>query len=197
MGDRRFSALEAERILARAAELSRQDEDAVLSATDLERIAVETGLEPAHVRRAISERDHAAVSVWLGAPATVELEEEVATPGRPDGYSERWIGSRTRVSIASQGGRTRVRIRARFGHWVGALFGGVGGGAGFGIGGPLFALVLVTSGSFLLATVAGLSAVLLAVGGARAIFGAMVRARLRRLEALMFDLAGEAGERGR
>lgn len=163
--------------------------DTRLSPQDLTAIASDVGLSVDEVRSAIGERDPVPEGSWfLGAPTVALLE---ATRPREDDASKidtflwraKSIGF-TRVAVTP----THVRVTARFAHLAGALFGGIGGGAGGGIGGPLFALTLVKTGSLALATLAFLSTAVLSLATARAIFRAIVRARLGTLRELLDTL---------
>jgi len=77
-GGRTFSDQEVGLILKRAAELQQRGPTGGMSAAELEQAALEAGIEPRHVRNAISELDHrdrSEPSGFLGYPTRIEFEQ--------------------------------------------------------------------------------------------------------------------------
>ncbi len=218
-----FDQEAVQRVLARAAELARTapataPKKVGLTLAELEAIARESGIDPAHVRAAAGELAVPAPSFGeklLGGPARIVRERSL--PGEADearlaeladrarqvvgdpGRVELRPGSltfttiaRTRpvlVTVLSRAGRTRVRVEIVLGPAIGGLFGGIGGGVGGGLGGTL-AGVLGGALHMPLLGLAGMAgSMVFAFLLARTIFGGVARRDVELAERLAGELA--------
>ena len=224
-GEKRYDEKAAAEILRRAAELERARAGGPvggLTRADLEKVAVDAGLDPAAVRAAIAEHERSGETLpgagLFGGPLSASFERELegeldeegveqvlASAQQALGMHGRWYRSgrlwswspegvtrQLRVSVEVQDGRTRLRLEERLGGLAGALWGGLFGGS-----------IGAASG---LALPIGLAA-LHSPSAALALFGAMMagsffltrhlfrsltRKRHREMQELADRLAGEA-----
>lgn len=156
---KRYDEKAVSQILRRAAELESGSEASGgggLSRADIERVAVEAGLDPAAVRAAIAEQgqDPEPAGGLLGGPLHVRQDrvingrldtdavEEVLElaqhelgmfgkwyrSGRIHSWSPKGVARRLQVRIQRSEARTEIRVEERLGPLAGGLWGGLFGG---------------------------------------------------------------------
>lgn len=216
---KRYSDKQVALILQRATEITAKEAPTSgFSLDDLERIAVEAGLDPAAVRRAAAEVDAGSVptSRWpafLGGPTRVlfeaRLDGELSAPAHerivellqrhlPAGTPS-VIGRTLTWQLANpQGRQVGVRLSSRDGFTtvrveepLGNLIGGIYGGVGGGVGGSLMPLLAIGA-SLALGPLAIAPALALGLVGSygltRSIYGAASRRRQAALQSLFDEL---------
>lgn len=185
---RRYSDKEVALILQRAAEMSQAKSTGGMTAAELERVALEAGIDPSAVRLAAEEvargeaRSGGLGEALLGGPVGLryvfELDGEIAEEHHEAllaavqrnldvngvlniaGRTFSWQSSSQNRSLLVQVAPVRGKTVVRIEERLGALLGGIYGGVGGGVGGSLAPLAGVGAG-FLLGPVGAV----LAVGG--------------------------------
>lgn len=215
-----FSEKEVALVLRRAAEIEASGTGAAgMTAADIEAVALEAGIQPDAVRRAIEEmrlepsspalallpppsrRAARAIPVELGREALGELVHSIEDRvGRPGSVSEalgtvRWTSTSgmwtTQVSIGSGPGETRIGVHERAADRERRLFHALPAGWG-----TLLAGAVAMSGVFplsalgLLGLLAGGAAAGFGIG--RTVFAMRSKASRERVERLAADLSEEA-----
>lgn len=216
--ERRYSDKEVALILKRAAEMSQAKSAGGMTADELERIALEAGIDPAAVRLAAEEvaRGEAKGGLGealLGGPTSLravfeldgELSEEhheallaavqrnVDAPGTLNvaGRTFSWHAAPQGRSLVVQVAPSRGKTVVRIEERLGSLIGGIYGGVGGGVGGSLVPLAGFAGAALLGPAGVVLGLLLSSLGtyaGTRAIFGSVARRRKKVLEALGADL---------
>lgn len=215
---RRYSDQEVGLILKRAAEMSQAKGAGGMTAAELERIAIEAGIDPAAVRLAAEEVARGETGgdtgeLLLGGPTGLryvfevdgELREEdheallAAVQRNVDasgsitvaGRTFSWHATGPNRSITVQVSPVRGKTVVRIEERLGSLIGGIYGGVGGGVGGSLAPLAGVGAAALfgpVGAVLAVAGALLGTYVGTRAIYGGVSKRRKKTLDALAADL---------
>lgn len=205
----RFSADEAQLILAGAGANQAQRERGTLSRREILEAAEAAGLDRVEVELAIAKQAMPPPDLLdriFGAPRYVCLELPGAGrrvgPGVGHGHHglhglgpeivrelrSVWLGG---AGIRTRSSGSTVRLEASFYGLAGALFGGVGAGGTGALGGTAFGVLLFFTRSWSIALTAALGSAILSFGVARLLFRDVVRRRLRILEQRFRDRVAE------